>query len=580
MSLSAVCSWRRVIRRFWPYLRPDRGRVALAVLGILGLAATNTMLVWLIGMPFDRIQGGDFAPIPGLLVALALLVIINQGFHLLATISSSWLGLRFVGRVRQAMVQQTLRVSFPGLVGQSRGDWLARLSADVDRVQQVWVEMPLFLTSHLAILLCYGVMLFWIDGRLALIAMLFVPLFFAFQQLFARKRQRASHAFFATNGNLLSYEEQALANLHIISSYTAEARIATAHAVNFEQARQSAMRLRWLEAMSQGGVNVLVYAVALVVVLVGIDALERGELALGALVSFMIYLGYLSVPIRGLAQVPAQWQGNLGAVSRVVEALELSPVVIEYPRAKPLLNARGEIELQHVTFAFDDQRPVLRDVSLTIPAGQSVALVGPTGAGKSTLFRLVQRFYDPQQGAIKLDGVDLRDITLESLRTQVCAVWQDASMLDDTVRANLLLACPYADDNAIQDVLAAAQAQEFVAQLPQGIDTVIGAQGVQLSGGQRQRLALAQALLRDAPVLLLDEVTSALDGVTEESVVRMLERRRHGRTTIVIAHRYASIRAIERVIYFTGDGSVLAGSHDELYRSNAHYRRAVAWQLG
>lgn len=573
-------SVRQVFARYWPYLRPDRYAIGWVILGILGLAVTNTLLVWAISAPFDRLQAGRFEAIPPLLLNVAGLIVLNMGFHLLAAAMTSWLGLRFVGRVRQALLDHIMFLSTPGLAGYSRGDLLARLSKDVDGIESSIVELPLFLLSHVVIILFYGTMLFWVNWHLALVACVFVPLLYFYQHLFAPWKRRASQAYFTANGNLLNLEEQTLSSLPLINALTAESHFAGRHGRVFELARRAAMWLQLLGAGFQGGMTLLVYVAALGVVFAGIREIAAATLSLGALVSFLVYLGYLSVPVRGLAQAPGQWQGNLGAVMRVSALFETQPVVQERPAARSLQRVRGEIHLDRLSFAFGEGGRVLHNVTLTIPAGVTVAVVGPSGAGKSTLMRLLLRFHDPQQGAITIDGIDIRDVTLASLRAQMSVVWQEAPLFNDTVRANLLLARPAADDAMLERALRQAQAWDFVATLPGGLAAPLGAGGVEISGGQRQRLALAQALLRDTPILLLDEATAALDGETERAVVEALNEARRGRTTLVIAHRYASIRAADQVLYLNGDGSAQLGSHAALYATHEAYRRALAWQLG
>jgi ABC-type multidrug transport system fused ATPase/permease subunit len=295
-------------------------------------------------------------------------------------------------------------------------------------------------------------------------------------------------------------------------------------------------------------------------------------------VSFLLYLGYLSVPVRGFAQAPMQLQGSLGAAQRVVALFELKPETSDAAAARPLVVKKATLRLEGVGFAYPGGERLLDNVDLEIHAGETVALVGPSGAGKSTLARLLLRFHDPLQGRITIDGTDIRDVTIASLREQFGVVWQSPFIVSDTIRANLLLARPVASEAALLQACEVSGAWLFIRDLSEGIDTRVGSGGVELSGGQCQRIAIAQALLRDAPFLIMDEATSALDSQSEQAVVAALERLRHGRTTFIIAHRYSSIRTADRVVYFNGDGSVTVGTHDELYANHHSYRAAVTWQ--
>ena len=570
----------QVYRRFLPYARPDAKFAVLVVAAILGLTITNTAMVWLIGIPFDHLQAGRFDEVKAVLLWLVLIVVINQSFHIASALLANWLGLRFIGRVRQAGIAKLFEVSAPGISSLHRGDLLARLSHDVDKVQDMVLEVPFHIISHFLTLLFYCGMLFWIDWQLALVALMFVPLFYVHQRLFGPRKREAAEHFYHENGELLTFEEQALANLRGISTVRAEARMADRHGSAFERARRWAMRMRCLDQAFEVTLAVLIYICGIVIVFVGIDLIENAGLGVGALVSFLIYLGYLSVPVRGFAQAPMQWQGDFGAAERVLTLFDLCAATQDRAHAKPLLNPTGRIRFDDVSFAYPEAEPILKSMTLDIHAGETLALVGPSGAGKSTLARLLVRFYDPQQGAILLDDVDIRDVTLASLRDHFCVVWQDAFILNDTIRSNLLLAHPGATENALVEACKMSGAWSFIQELGEGLDSRVGSGGVELSGGQYQRLSIAQAMLKDTPFLILDEATSALDSQSERWVADALARLSQGRTTFIIAHRYSSIQNADRVVYFNGDGSISIGTHDELYASHAGYQAAVAWQVG
>ena len=567
-----------VYRHFSPYAKPDAKFIALAVLTIIGLTATNTIMVWLIGIPFDHLHAERFDEVKQVLLWLILVVVVNQGFQLSSSLLVNWLGLRFVGRLRKAVLSQLMYVSVPGSAQLHRGDLLARLSNDVDNVQDMVLEVPFFLLSHLLTLLFYCGMLFWIDAYLAVVALIFVPLFVVHQRLFGWRKRKASQRFFHENGELLTFEEQTLANLRGISSVRAEVRMADRHEGVFEKARRWAMRMRFLDQGFEVTMAALIYLCGITIVFVGMERIQAQGLGIGALVSFLIYLGYLSVPVRGFAQAPMQCQGDLGAAERVLELFDLEPETRDIADAKQLLVSQGGIRFQNVSFAYKDDEPLFENLNLDISAGETIALVGASGAGKSTLARLLMRFHDPLQGSVLIDGVDIRQVTLDSLRDQFSVVWQNPFVINDTVRANLLLAKPEATAEQLQAACEVSGAWPFISALEEGLDSRVGSGGVELSGGQYQRIAIAQAMLRDTPFLIMDEATSALDSQSEQAVVVAMEKLRKGRTTFVIAHRFSSIRCADRVVYFNGDGSVTVASHDELYANHPAYREAVAWQ--
>ena len=579
MNVAQQAGFWQIYRRFVPYIRPDAKFIGLVVIAILGLTLTNTVMVWLIGIPFDHLHAGRFEEVKQVLLWLVLIVIVNQLFQLASTMSVSWLGLRFVGRVRQAAMSHLLFVSDSVASSLHRGDLLARLSNDVDSVQDMALEVPFYLVSHLLTLVFYCGMLFWIDWYLALLALLFVPLFIIHQAFFGPRKRKASQHFFHENGELLAFEEQTLANMRGISSVRAEARVSNQHGDVFERARHWGMKSRWLDETFEVSLTGLIYLCGITIVFVGIERIDVQGLGIGELVSFLIYLGYLSVPVRGFTQAPMQWQGDLGAAERVLAIFALEPETRDVADAKPLIINKADICFEGVSFAYAEGEPILDKVDLQIEAGETIALVGPSGAGKSTLAKLLMRFHDPQQGRILIDNADIAKVTLASLRDQFCVVWQKPLVINDTLRANLLLAKPDATEEQLLKACEASGAWGFIESLEAGLNTRIGTVGVELSGGQYQRIAIAQALLRNTPFLIMDEATSALDSESEQGVVQALESLRQGRTTFVIAHRFSSIRNADRVVYLNGDGSVMVGTHEQLMACHPAYQAAAAWQL-
>ncbi len=568
----------QVFRHFLPYARADMMFISLVVGAIVGLTVTNTAMVWLIGLPFDHLQAGRFEQVKSVLLWLALVVVINQAFHFSSTLMANWLGLRFVGRLRQAALRHLLNVSAPGAAHLHKGDLLARLSSDVDAVQNMVLEVPFFLVSHLLTLLFYCGMLFWIDWYLALVALMFVPLFVIHQAMFGPRKRKVSERFYHESGELLAFEEQTLSNLRGISSVRGEARMAERHGECYERARHWGMKMRWLDQGFAVTLAAMIYFCGIIIVFVGIDRIESQGLGIGAMVSFLLYLGYLSVPVRGIAQAPMQLQGDLGAAQRVLAIFDMVPETKDVSDAGLLEVSKGLIRFEGICFAYPGGKPLLNGIDITIESGETVALVGPSGAGKSTLARLLMRFYDPQQGRITIDAMDIRKVTIASLREQFSIIWQSPFIMNDTIRTNLLLVQADATEAQMISACEASGAWQFIVGLSDGLDTRVGTGGVELSGGQYQRIAIAQAMLRDTPFLIMDEATSALDSQSEREVVVALDRLRAGRTTFIIAHRYSSIRNADRILYFNDDGSITVAPHDELYASHPAYRNAVAWQ--
>jgi ABC-type multidrug transport system fused ATPase/permease subunit len=580
---STRLSWletRRQYRRFLPYAHPDRGYFLLDAVSIVVAVVTNTIMIYLMGKPLSLIQHGQYDALVQVLEIFAGVLLVNQLSQFVGGWLTNRLVVSFIGRARNAVITKVLSLSFP-LLGQfSRGDLLARFSNDVDRVSNILVYARLMLVSHILTLTLYVFMLFWINVQLALIALITLPLFILHQRFFSARKRRAAEAYLKSNGELVAFEEQSLANLRGISGNTAEEQVAARHGIVFNNAGHWLMREWDLNVGFGVSFTLLIYLVGLLVVVFGVQGIHKGEIPVGLLVSFLLYLGYLTVPVRGMSEIIFQFLGNVPAARRILAVMDASGVVSTNKDAPDLAVSKGEIIFEQVGFTYPDGKPVLASADVVINGGETIALVGPSGSGKSTFATLLLRFYDPQQGRILVDGQDLREINLNSLRHNMAVVWQAGFMVNDTIHANLLMANPEASEQQIIEACQASYAWEFIENLPKGLDTQLGAGGMELSGGQKQRLAIAQAFLRDTPILILDEASSALDSHSEQVIVQALDRLRRDRTTLMIAHRYSSVRSADRVIYFEGDGSLTMGLHQELFESHPDYRAAVEWQTG
>jgi len=569
---------RKYYGRFRKYGHPDKRYFMLDVASIVIAVATNTAMIWLMGQPLSLIQSGKYDELPMVLGLFAVVLLVNQAAQLGGGWLTNWLGLRFVGRLRNTIVSRLLYLSFPVAGRVPRGDLLTRLSGDVDRISAILVGARLMLVSHFLTLILYVSMLFWIDVNLALLALAAVPLFVLHQRFFSERKRRATEGFLQTNSKLLSFEEQGLANLRGVSANTAEDHVTAIHQKVFSRVSAWAVRERGLGVAFSVSFTLLIYLVGLMIALPGLEDVRNGAMPVGLLVSFLLYMGYLSMPVRGLAGIAFQYAGNVPAALRILELMDAQPAVKDKPVAPDLCVRQGQIDIDVVSFAYPGGATILRHAQVHIQGGETVALVGPSGSGKSTLATLLLRFYDPQQGRILIDGQDLREVSIASLRQNVAVVWQEPFVINDTIRANLLMARPGATEEQLMAACLRSHAREFIEVLPDGLETVLGAGGTELSGGQKQRLAIAQAFLRDAPILILDEASSALDSQSEQVIVQALDALRAHRTTLLIAHRYSSIRTADRVIYFEADGSLTVGRHEEFMVSHPAYRDAVQWQ--
>ena len=323
----------------------------------------------------------------------------------------------------------------------------------------------------------------------------------------------------------------------------------------------------------------MIYFTGLVIVLLGIEGIQQNRFGLGHLVSFLLYLGYLTVPSRGMADIIFQSLGSMAAARRIHYIFQTNPRVAESSSTTRELEVKnGQIVIQNLSFAYEEKPYIYNNLNLSILGGETIALVGPSGVGKSTLSALLARYYDPQQGSICIDDQNINAVSLSSLRKNITVVTQEPFLLSETIKANLIMVKPDATQTQLEQACKNSFAWEFIQQLDNGIETVIGSGGVELSTGQKQRLSLAQAFLRDTPILILDEATSALDSYSEQKVIDAIRNLRQSRTTLIIAHRYSSIKNADRVVYFNGDGTISVGKHEELMQAHSGYREAVQWQ--
>jgi ATP-binding cassette subfamily B protein/subfamily B ATP-binding cassette protein MsbA len=312
---------------------------------------------------------------------------------------------------------------------------------------------------------------------------------------------------------------------------------------------------------------------------IGSQHVLSGQISVGSILVFLSYLGSLYGPLQSLMFTPSTIQGATGKARRVLEVLEAEPEVEDRPGASPLPPVKGFIRLDDVTFGYERNRTVLENISLEIQPGNTIAIVGATGAGKSTLVSLIPRFFDPWKGRVTIDGHDLRDVRLKSLRQQVGIVLQEPFLFPITIAENIAYGRPDASPDQIEEAARAANAHQFIERLPAGYETVIGERGATLSGGERQRLAIARALLKDAPILILDEPTSSLDSETEAGFLEALGRLMKGRTTLIIAHRLSTTRVANRIVVLKDGVIAEAGTHDELLARNSLYGRLYNIQL-
>lgn len=576
---SLVFMWK-AYNRFRFNLQPVRALYQLNALTITLAVASNTVMIWLIGKPFTLLHEAKYDAVYEVLFWIVVVIVFNQinqigGAHL-----SRWVNLQFAGRTRSALFNRVLSMAYPAAHRYTKGDIMTRLTTDVDTICDLVIDTPLALLSHLLTFSIYIGMMFWIDVRMAAIAVCITPVFLLHQHYFSPRAQRLAAKAIKKHVELNSFEEQNLGNLRGINTNTAESVVSRLHKAAFENMRYWYWKEAQLRIWFGQTFTIIIYLVGLIIILLGIDAVRSDIVDIGLLISFLLYLGYLTVPISGFTNIAINIRSSVPSVNRYMSLHDEEGVTKEKENASGLHVTQGNINISNLVFSYPDSANIFSGVDLDIKAGETVALVGPSGVGKSTLAILLLRFYDPIEGSISIDGVDIRDVTLFSLRNNMAVVWQEPFLINGTIRANLNLVKDGATEEEMIAACKAGYAWEFIEPLANGLDTHLGSQGIELSAGQKQRLTISQAFLRDAPILVLDEATSALDSHAEKMLVGAIDKLRAGRTTLMIAHRYSSIRNADRIIYFNRNGTVIMSTHEELLEQQADYRDAVEWQTG
>jgi subfamily B ATP-binding cassette protein MsbA len=455
------------------------------------------------------------------------------------------------------------------------GQVISAMMADVDQTKTVITASLVSLSQNAVVVAVTLLVLSQISLRLTLFTLAFVPLLVVLLQRLVRRLRRHARARSKERGEVTATVAERIGAIRLIRSYGEEARESAAFRSQTDRYRKQVIRTQRFSSLTSPVTEVFS---GFLVILIIWAATSPGLLALDAplapatIIVFLMAALRLTSPLKTISGFPATMAIALGAAERIFEVLDEPPTEVDQP-GEGEARFHREIVFDRVGFRYGDGDPVLSDISLTIPKGKVVALVGPSGAGKTTLADLLPRFHDPSQGRILLDGVPLTRLTRRSLRALMGVVSQDTVLLNNTVLANIAYGSPDASRARVEAAAEAANAAGFIRQLPQGFDTVLGERGTRLSGGQRQRIAIARALLRDPPILILDEATSALDTESERLVQQAIDRLMQDRTVLVIAHRLATVRDADEIVVLDEGAVVQRGTHEALYRSGGLYRR-------
>ncbi|NLJ85896.1 MAG: ABC transporter ATP-binding protein [Firmicutes bacterium] len=568
--------------RLLAYLKPYKLQLAAGLISIFILSAVQVALPLVLGRGlFDQLLlgGASIQYLNYFAIGVFLLFAVKGLFTYTAVYSMAFVSHRVVVELRNQILEQLHRLTLAYHQERRSGEAVSRVISDVSLIQTSIAHGVGDMWRDGLLVLGIAVMLIVLHWRLALVTMITLPILVYAGSQYGRRIRRLSRTVQERVANLSSILQESLLGIRIVQAFTMEEHEQGRFAEENERSFAAGMKSAQLHAAVWPVAELLLVAGMLVVVWYGSREVMDGRLTPGELVGFLGYIGMVSQPISSLTRAFGSWQQALGAADRIFELLDEETSVKEPANPRVLDHVVGRVTYENVSFEYVPGHPVLESIDLTVEPGEIIALVGPSGAGKTSLVNLLPRFYDPVQGTVRIDGIDVKEIGLKDLRRQIGLVPQETILFGVSVRENILYGRPGATDQEIEAAAKTANAHEFILELPDGYDTLVGERGTSLSGGQRQRLAIARAVLRSPRLLILDEATSALDTESEQLVQEALGRLMQGRTTFVIAHRLSTIRNAHRILVMDGGRIVESGSHTKLMQQNGLYRRLYEAQF-
>jgi subfamily B ATP-binding cassette protein MsbA len=578
-------------------LRPHVGSLVLGFAAVLGESAADLLEPWPLKVVLDDVlrshdshatvmrwihslAGTDklailkFACFAVLAIA-ALDAICSYAEKYLTTSVGQWI----TYDLRRTIYARIQRLSLAFHTEKRTGDLISRVTDDVDAIQSFITSGLLGIFINLLTLFgMIGVMLY-LNWRFTLIALSVAPVLFVVVYTYTHRIKKASRKVRKKEGEITSVVEEVLSSMQVVKAFAREDfEVQRLENESLEQV-DIALRARNLKAKLTPIVDIIIAVGTCLVLWFGARLVLNSSLSAGSLVVFFLYLSKMYKPVKELSKMTDTYSKAAVGYERLQEVLRTSDEVKDVRGAKPARRLKGEIEFEHVSFSYNDEAQVLTDVSFKVEPGQVIALVGPTGAGKSSIIGLIPRFYDPDSGTVKIDGTDVRRYRQKSLREHMAFVLQETTLFHGSVWHNIAYGRPEASRADIERAARLANAAEFIEKLPEGYDTVLGERGMTLSGGQRQRIAIARAVIRNAPILILDEPTSGLDSASEKLVFEALDKLMEGKTVIVIAHRLSTIRRADMIYVIKGGSIIEHGSHDELMKLEGVYAELHALQF-
>ncbi|WP_026702791.1 ABC transporter ATP-binding protein [Salibacterium aidingense] len=561
-----------MLRRFFAYYKPYKKLFTLTFACAVFVALLDLAFPLVVNHVVDTLlPQGNISVILWACAALFFIYICNTGAHFVVTYWGHRLGINIETDMRAELFDHVQRLSFTYYDNNKTGHLLSNLTNDLFEIGEVAHHGPEDVFIALMTLFgSFGVMLY-INVKLALLTFLVVPPLI-FIIIYCHRRMTAAMKFMLKRmADFNARVEDTIGGIRLVQAFANEKherRLFQRDNQRFKDAKIWSYRVMGLNTSLS---YMMMRIMTLFVLLCGAYFIVQGELSIGDFMAFILLTNIFFRPIEKINAIIESYPKGYAGFKRYIALLDTEPDIVDRPGAKPLHDAKGNIVYSGVRFGYEEERPVLDGIDLSIRPGETVAFVGPSGAGKTTLCSLLPRFYEIQDGSITVDGREIRDIQLSSLRSQIGIVQQDVFMFSGTLRDNIRYGKLDADDEKVWEAARRAELESFVQDQPEGLDTIVGERGVKLSGGQKQRLSIARMFLKNPPILILDEATSALDTETEASIQRSLYELAEGRTTLIIAHRLATIRHADRIIVVTPEGIEEQGTHEELLQRGGHY---------
>ena len=559
--------------RLLGYIKPHIGRLIEAIICIIIAAGANLYLPWIIKDMIDKVLAEkDMQMLNVISIGIVVTFFIRGIFYYGQSYLVSFVGQRVIIDVRDVLFKKFQRLPLSYFDRHQTGEIMSYITNDVAALQNALVDRLIELVTESSIFIGSLVMMVLLDWKLSLLTLITVPLVGQAMKIFGRKLKSSGTVIQERLADITATMQESIAAVRVVKSFGREdfeiERFHRQNELNF----RAEMKNNQLMSLLTPTVEFLAALAVTVIVWFGGYEVVNGEITAGAFVAFLTYAVNLANPVKRLSRIYGNLQKAMAAVDRVFAVVDLEESITDSPNAKPLPPVEGRVRFDNVVFSYKEGRRALDGVSLEAAPGEMIAFVGPSGAGKSTIANLIPRFYEVDSGTITVDGHDIRDVTLASLRGQIGLVPQETMLFSTTIRENIRYGRLDATDAEIEEAARAANAHNFIMELEHGYDTQIGERGVSISGGQRQRIAIARAILKDPRILILDEATSALDTESEKIVQAALDNLMVGRTSFVIAHRLSTVFNADRIYVIDGGHIVEQGTHEELLAKGGLYQ--------